>query len=60
MIDLVVADDGNGMTNDFDLEKSDNLGIKLVNELTRELQGTITHDGSNGTRYHVSFPQIGT
>lgn len=38
---LIVADDGIGLPNDLDLEKTTSLGLYLVRVLTRQLRGTL-------------------
>ncbi|EKQ51989.1 MAG: PAS domain S-box [Methanobacterium sp. Maddingley MBC34] len=56
---LIIADDGVGLPEDFDFEKSESLGLKLVNSLVNQIDGDITLDSSNGTEYHVNFRELG-
>ncbi|WP_048815506.1 sensor histidine kinase [Methanosalsum zhilinae] len=52
---LKVTDDGIGIPDDFDIERSESLGLKLINMLVQQLQGTVNIDNSNGTSYAIIF-----
>jgi two-component sensor histidine kinase len=54
-IRLIVSDDGVGMRADFDLAETESLGIQLVNMLTNQLDGTVTMDVAQGTRFTICF-----
>jgi two-component sensor histidine kinase len=54
---LVVRDDGVGFPPDLDFRQSRSLGLRLVNTLVEQLEGTIQLDRSGGTRFEVRFPQ---
>ena len=54
-ITLNIADDGIGLPKDFDWEKSDSLGLKLVHNLTNQLDGDIKVDGEDGVSYTIKF-----
>ena len=52
---LIVSDDGVGLKDDFDLEKSDTLGIQLVKTLTDQLGGTVEMHKNAGTTFKIEF-----
>lgn len=57
---LVVGDDGVGLPEAFDWRVSTSLGLRLVNDLTRQLEGTIeTRSVSGqGTTFHIQFREL--
>ncbi|MEE8350580.1 MAG: histidine kinase dimerization/phosphoacceptor domain -containing protein, partial [Rhodospirillales bacterium] len=56
-IDLIVADDGKGLPEDFDFEQMNSLGLKLVRSLAAKFGGKINIDGASGTRIQINFPE---
>ncbi len=52
---MVVWDNGKGMDNTFDIEKATSLGMRLVKMLTAQLNGTLSFDGTRGTRVEILF-----
>jgi len=54
---LVVSDNGIGFPKDLDSKNTDTLGLKLVNILTQQLQGSIKLDRSQGTKFKITFPK---
>jgi PAS domain S-box-containing protein len=52
---LIVSDDGIGMRADFDLAETESLGLQLVNMLASQLDGTVSMDTTNGTRFTIRF-----
>lgn len=52
-IEITIADDGLGIPEDIDTEKSDSLGLQLVNSLVDQLDGSIEVNTSNGTEYTI-------
>ncbi len=54
--EIEVIDNGIGLPNDFDLEKSSSMGLQLVNMLVTQLSGSITYKVKNGTRFKLIFP----
>jgi PAS domain S-box-containing protein len=52
-ISLVVRDNGVGIPADFDWHNAKSLGIRLVNSLVEQLQGTIEMDRSAGTVFNI-------
>ena len=45
---LTVSDTGCGMSPDFDIEKSDTFGLRLIANLVRQLEGTLEYRTDNG------------
>jgi two-component sensor histidine kinase/CheY-like chemotaxis protein len=58
---LVVADNGIGLPNDFDLAEAQTLGLRLVYSLCREqLKGAVdTTFTRSGTQFRITFPLRG-
>jgi PAS domain S-box-containing protein len=52
-ISLVVRDNGVGIPADFDWHNAKSLGIRLVNSLVEQLQGTIELDRTGGTAFTI-------
>jgi len=52
---LVVSDNGEGLSDDFDIEKAKSLGLRLVYRLVRQLQGFIKIDSKNGANFEIIF-----
>ena len=55
MITLVVSDDGIGFPKDIDFRKASSLGLQMVNDLTKQIDGTIELDRTGGTSFKVEF-----
>lgn len=53
---LSVSDNGMGLPAHIDFHNTASLGFQLVSALTQKLQGTITVDCTEGTRFEISFP----
>lgn len=53
---LVVADNGRGMPENFDIETSDSLGLKLVSNLAAQLGGSLEIERNNGAAVRITFP----
>jgi hypothetical protein len=41
---------------DFDLERSNSLGLKMVRNLTRQIRGEIVVERGEGTSFTILFP----
>ncbi|NYB53080.1 MAG: sensor histidine kinase [Methanobacteriaceae archaeon] len=52
---LEVSDDGVGIPDDFQIEKSDSLGMLLINSLTAQLQGKLELKSHPGTTFTIKF-----
>jgi len=46
-----------GLPEDFDFKKAKSLGLKLVNSLTEQLDGSIELDRSHGTQFTIKFKE---
>jgi len=54
---LEVRDTGCGLPPDFDLRRSDSLGLRLITRLAeRDLGGAVSAHGAQGACFHVTFP----
>jgi signal transduction histidine kinase/HPt (histidine-containing phosphotransfer) domain-containing protein len=58
-LELTYADNGIGLPDNFDLEHSDSLGLKLVNGLAKsQLQGEIDLVQDQGTKFKIRFKEL--
>lgn len=53
---FIVGDNGIGLPEEFDIHHSPSLGISLVNDLTEQLNGTISLDRTTGSRFIITIP----
>lgn len=54
-VDLVVYDNGVGFPENLNFNKTETLGLQLVNALTAQLGGKIVLDRTGGTRFAITF-----
>ncbi len=52
---MEVSDNGSGLPENYHLEKTKTLGHKLVNILTRQIEGKISYHVNSGTVFRISF-----
>jgi PAS domain S-box-containing protein len=52
---LVVSDDGRGLPEKLDIHEPKTLGLQLVNDLVKQIDGTIRLDTTQGTAFYISF-----
>ncbi|WP_321991552.1 histidine kinase dimerization/phosphoacceptor domain -containing protein [Marispirochaeta aestuarii] len=52
---LTVKDNGSGLNPDFSLESSASLGMRLIQLLTSQLDGTLSYSSDQGTTFNVEF-----
>ncbi len=55
---LIIHDDGVGMPLTIDFNETETLGLKLVNSLVNQLEGTIELIKGNGTEYKIVFREL--
>ena len=53
---LKVSDNGKGIPKDFDITKSESLGLRLVYNLTSQLNGKVEFFNNSGTTVKINFP----
>lgn len=54
-VTLIVQDDGIGLPEGFDAERSTGLGMSLVTMLSRQLDGSVTFENDHGTKVTLRF-----
>jgi two-component sensor histidine kinase/HAMP domain-containing protein len=52
-----VSDNGVGLPKDFDIQKSESLGLKLVNNLTQQIRGELKICTDSGTAFTILMKQ---
>ena len=52
---LMIMDNGIGVPDKLDLEKSESLGMQLINNLTDQIDGKLKLDTSHGTKFTIKF-----
>jgi two-component sensor histidine kinase len=55
-IRIIVRDNGVGIPNDMDVERTASLGLKLIRNLVLQLSGSVTITSDHGTEVIVEFP----
>lgn len=55
-IELTIHDSGNGLPGDFDIKKAKSLGLRLVNNLCRQVKGQLTYSYDDGACFKLVFP----
>lgn len=58
VIYLRIEDNGIGLPKDFDMMKTDTLGLQLVSTLVEQLDGEITVGNHQGTKYLITFGKV--
>jgi PAS domain S-box-containing protein len=53
---LDVTDNGKGLPSDFQQRRKSSLGLQLVEDLTRQLNGTLDIQSDGGTAFRITFP----
>jgi len=57
-IELVYQDNGVGISKDFDWEKSNTLGLRLVRTLVKQLHGILEVNTEEGIEYKIQFGSL--
>ncbi len=55
-IHVRIHDNGIGLPDDFNLEKIESLGLQLVKNLVKQLNGIISIHTNNKTEFHITIP----
>ena len=55
--ELIISDNGIGLPEEFDMENIKTLGLMLVYSLTEQIDGKISINTDNGTRYRIIFKE---
>ncbi|MBW4471340.1 MAG: PAS domain S-box protein [Stenomitos rutilans HA7619-LM2] len=55
---LIVQDNGVGIPKALNLNKLQSLGLKIVYDLARQLDGSIEYEHKRGTRFRLIFPVV--
>ena len=53
--ELIYADNGPGLPADFDLTRTTTLGLRLINDLSRQIGGKVKYEHKNGASFIVNF-----
>jgi two-component sensor histidine kinase len=57
---LEVSDDGVGLSPDMEISSTNSLGLRLVQDLTDQLHGTLDVKRGGGTTFTISFDDAAT
>ncbi len=57
-LELIVADNGIGLPEDIDMGNIETLGLKMVNILVNQLNGTLKLDKTDGTEFKIIFNEL--
>ena len=52
---LIVSDNGIGFPEDLNLDKTKTLGLQLVKNLTKQMDGVMNLEESSGTSFKITF-----
>lgn len=55
---LLIKDNGIGIPQDFNIKDSNSLGLRIVEMITKQLQGEFSVIRNDGTEFTVRFPQM--
>jgi PAS domain S-box-containing protein len=55
--ELIIGDNGIGLPEEFDMDNIKTLGLMLVYSLTEQIDGKISINNDNGTRYTIIFKE---
>ena len=54
-IELVIADNGVGISDEIDISQTETLGLQLVSTLVEQIEGNIKIETKKGTRFTITF-----
>ena len=55
--ELVVKDDGIGIPGNLNMEKPETLGLKLIDLLVKQIDGTMEINSGKGTEFVIKFSE---
>lgn len=55
---LTIKDNGVGLPTDFDISQSQRLGLKIIESITKQLNGKLTYKNKAGAEFMISFPEV--
>lgn len=55
-VEVIVADDGDGLPEDFSMESSKSLGVTLLTVLTNQIGGELRTESKSGSQFILTFP----
>ena len=55
---LIISDNGPGISGEFDIKKAKSLGLRLVNRLVKQLQGSLNLTNENGAKFEIFFKDV--
>jgi two-component sensor histidine kinase len=58
--ELIVKDNGVGIPEDFDIANPKSFGLRLVNVFSRQMNGTVQINNSDGTEFRIQFREGGS
>jgi PAS domain S-box-containing protein len=53
--ELIVQDNGKGLPDNFNIEETESLGLKIVSLLVKQIGGSIDFQNSKGTKFVIKF-----
>ncbi len=56
--ELIISDDGIGFPEELDFKNTETLGLQLVHSLVGQIDGEITLDRSQGTKFTIRFKEL--
>jgi two-component sensor histidine kinase len=56
--ELMIRDTGKGLPENFDIKKASTLGLKLIQTLARQLEGSLVFENHAGTIVRIHFKEI--
>ena len=56
--EMLIYDNGIGFKNDVDIDNFDSLGLKIISSMVKQLNGTISINGSSGTEFKIIFDKV--
>ena len=58
-LELIISDDGIGLPKNIDFRHNESsLGLRLVNSLVQQLDGSIELDRNQGTKFTINFKEL--